>query len=132
MMNIDGLFEPVEVVLEGYSHASVSQQHKIGEGGGAIKLALLHSYGSGDPVAYPTLVAPTSLKKFVTGTGKSQAKSQMLLSVYKKWGVELDDDNAADAYGLARVGVALQSGTDTAYERDVLAKLKRRTEWVPI
>lgn len=48
-----------------------------------------------------TIVAPGTLKKFVTGDGRAK-KDLMLLKVYKKWGVEFDNDNTADAYGLAR------------------------------
>lgn len=47
------------------------------------------------------VVAPGTLKKFVAGDGRAK-KDLMLLKVYKKWGVEFDDDNLADAYGLAQ------------------------------
>ncbi len=47
------------------------------------------------------IIAPGTLKKFVTGDGRAK-KDLMLLKVYKKWGVEFSDDNLADAYGLAR------------------------------
>ena len=47
------------------------------------------------------VVAPGTLKKFVTGDGRSK-KDLMLLNVYKKWGMEFNDDNLADAYSLAR------------------------------
>jgi len=47
------------------------------------------------------VVAPGTLKKFVTGNGRAK-KDLMLLKVYKKWGVEFNDDNLADAYSLAR------------------------------
>lgn len=52
------------------------------------------------------VIAPGTLKKFVTGDGRSK-KDLMLLKVYKKWGVEFDDDNLADAYGLARMALEL-------------------------
>jgi crossover junction endodeoxyribonuclease RuvC len=48
-----------------------------------------------------TIVAPSALKKFVSGDGRAK-KDLMLLKVYKKWGVEFEDDNLADAYGLAQ------------------------------
>ena len=56
-------------------------------------------------------VAPTSLKKFVTGKGNAK-KDLMLLSVYKRWGFDTTNDNKADAYGLAQFGRALL-GFDT-------------------
>jgi hypothetical protein len=45
----------------------------------------------------------------------------MLLHVYKKWNVDITDDNAADSYALAR----LVSGTHTlAYEKEIYDKLQ--------
>jgi len=53
-----------------------------------------------------TIIAPTSLKKFVAGEGKGQAKKElMLLKTYKKWGIEFDNNNLCDAYGLARMAL---------------------------
>ena len=40
----------------------------------------------------------------LSATGKGTAKKQeMLLQIFKRWGVEFNDDNAADAYALARL-----------------------------
>ena len=67
-------------------------------------------------------VAPSSLKKFVIGSGKGE-KNLMLLHVFKKWGIEAVNDDEADAVALARVGVALVN-PDAAkhkYEKEVLA-----------
>jgi crossover junction endodeoxyribonuclease RuvC len=50
------------------------------------------------------VVAPGTLKKFVTGDGRAK-KDLMLLKVFKKWGVEFDNDNLADAYSLARMAL---------------------------
>ena len=50
------------------------------------------------------IIAPGTLKKFVTGKGNSK-KDLMLLKVYKRWGVEFDDHNLCDAYGLARMAL---------------------------
>lgn len=48
------------------------------------------------------IIAPTSLKKFVTGKGNSK-KELMLLEVYKRWGVEFKNNNLADGFGLAKM-----------------------------
>ena len=53
---------------------------------------------------YYKVIAPGTLKKFVTGKGNSK-KDLMLLKTYKKWGVEFDDHNICDAYGLARMAL---------------------------
>lgn len=50
----------------------------------------------------PYLIPPMTLKKYATGKGTSK-KQEMLLQMYKRWGVEFNDDNAADAYALARL-----------------------------
>lgn len=46
------------------------------------------------------IVEPTKLKKYITGKGNCR-KDLILLNVYKKYGVEFDDDNLADAFVLA-------------------------------
>lgn len=51
-----------------------------------------------------SIIAPGTLKKFVTGDGRAK-KDLMLLKVFKKWGVEFEDDNLADAYSLARLAL---------------------------
>jgi crossover junction endodeoxyribonuclease RuvC len=119
--------EIVHVCMEQYGFEGRSGQHSyIGEGGGAIKLALLALLG--DPVGYPTLVTPNQLKKFVMNRSNAK-KNEMLLGVYKKWGVSYGDDNLADAYGLAQVALSLHLDTTTSqYERDVIEKLIPHTE----
>lgn len=57
-----------------------------------------------------TSVAPTKLKKFVTGDGRAQ-KNLMLKEVYKKWGADLNDDNSADSYALARFALENHKST---------------------
>lgn len=52
------------------------------------------------------IVAPTTLKKFVTGKGNSP-KDVIMLEIYKRYGVSIMDNNLADAYGLARIAEAL-------------------------
>lgn len=50
------------------------------------------------------IVPPTSLKKFVSGKGNVK-KEVMLKEVYKRWNVDFNDNNLADAYGLARMAL---------------------------
>ena len=52
------------------------------------------------------IVAPSTLKKFVTGKGNAK-KDSMYLETYKRFGVSFTDDNLCDAYGLAKVGEAI-------------------------
>lgn len=48
------------------------------------------------------ITPPTVLKKFITGKGNCK-KNLILLEIYKKWNISFDNDNLADAYGLARI-----------------------------
>lgn len=51
------------------------------------------------------IVAPSSLKKFITSKGNAQ-KDNIMLSVFQRYGETLTDNNIADAYGLSRVAEA--------------------------
>jgi len=50
------------------------------------------------------IIAPGTLKKFVTGSGAAK-KEQMLLHVYKRWGVEFKTNDLADAFSLAQLAL---------------------------
>lgn len=50
------------------------------------------------------VVPPTVLKKFLTGKGQAK-KELMLLYVFKKYGIEFQDNNLCDAYTLSRYGM---------------------------
>lgn len=52
------------------------------------------------------MVAPLTLKKFITGKGKGD-KSLMMMTVYKDYGFESLDDNVCDSYGLAALSMAV-------------------------
>lgn len=49
-------------------------------------------------------VSPSSLKKFITGSGNCN-KNVIMMTVYKQWGIECPTDNIADAVGLAMWGL---------------------------
>jgi Holliday junction resolvasome RuvABC endonuclease subunit len=99
--------------MEGYAYGS-QLSNMLGELGGMVKLTLFEKN------LYPAIVAPTMLKKYVTGKGKGISKSQMLLNTYKKWNIEFDDDNAADSYGLAHL---IAGKGSLAYEKEIYIKL---------
>jgi Holliday junction resolvasome RuvABC endonuclease subunit len=52
------------------------------------------------------IVAPTTLKKFITSKGNAH-KELILLECYKRWNKEFSDNNIADSYGLAKIAEAL-------------------------
>lgn len=55
------------------------------------------------------MVPPSTLKKFVTGKGNCK-KDLMLMKVFKRWGVEFEDDNLCDAFALCKYGEAKING----------------------
>lgn len=112
--NILDSYQVQDVAMEGYAYG-VQMAHMAGELGGMVKLTLLQKG------IYPLIVAPSMLKKYVTGKGTGVQKNQMLLNIYKKWGIEFTDDNAADAYALAKMA---SGASETAYEKEVLKKLQ--------
>lgn len=120
--------EPLHVVMEGYAF-SRQMGHALGECGAATKIGLIEALGYAKPVAYPTIPTTQQVKKFCTSNGNAK-KDDMKLQVYKKWGVEVSDDNLADAYTMARMASAIDTGvTDYQYEHAVIGVLERHTEW---
>ena len=77
------------------------------------------------------IVSPPTLKKFVTGKGVAQ-KDIMMLETYKRWNISLTDNNICDAYGLARVGLAILDIDDKLVkeQREVVTLLKKQTPWL--
>lgn len=90
------------VAYEGYAYGSKFRREELGELGGIMRLALVQTWQPGLLFA----VAPSSVKKFVTGSGVAD-KDKMLLAVYKRWEFEAPDHDTADAYTLARIASEL-------------------------
>lgn len=110
-----------KVAIEGYSHASKFAQHKMGECGAATRIGVADTLGLKHYKTSVIEIAPTRLKKYVTGKGNSP-KKVMLLNVYKKWDEEFTDDNLGDAYALARAARDVtRKDTDLVYEGEALS-----------
>lgn len=92
--------EKYKIVLEGYGFTRVQNIQSLFEIGTLIRYKLW-KYGW----KYIE-VPPTSLKKFVTGKGNMK-KEMMLKEVYKRWNIDCDTNDEADAVGLAHFGMAL-------------------------
>ncbi len=96
----EGIFQVVithkvsRAALEGYAYGRVFRAHDMGEVGGVVRLELF------DNKIPFEIVAPPTLKKFVTGSGRAK-KEQMLLKIYKKWGREFDSTDEAEAFAVA-------------------------------
>jgi Holliday junction resolvasome RuvABC endonuclease subunit len=98
------LYDVQDVAMEGTVLASQSAL-VLGELSATVKLCLYTEFNLA-----PLQVPPMTLKKFASGKGNSK-KQEMLLQIYKRYGMEFNDDNAADAYGLGRIAgkVAINS-----------------------
>ena len=74
-------------------------------------------------------VAATQLKKYILGKGKGE-KSLILREVFKRYGVEVQDDNQADAcvlahiaMGIAEQGKGMAAKARPAYQMEVIGKI---------
>lgn len=107
----------VEIAMEGTVLASHSAL-VLGELSATVKLVLWDFFDN--HLQTPLLIPPMTLKKYASGKGNAK-KQEMLLQMYKRWGVEFNDDNAADSYGLARLaaGIAIDST-----ESEIIDKIK--------
>lgn len=103
------------VLIERYSFGSrAGQAFSIGEWGGVLRVLLVES---GHEVVE---VSPSTLKKFITGKGNVK-KDMILKEVFKKWDEDFNDDNLADAYGLARMNWSIDRKEDLLkYEKDCI------------
>lgn len=92
---LQNAYDEVHIAMEGYAMGRTFNREKLGELGGIVKLAHSTVFGTD-----PTVVPPTSLKKFITGKGNAN-KKEVIAAVQSKWQTDIKNDNVADAYGLA-------------------------------
>jgi hypothetical protein len=120
------------IAMEAYSMAEKYGQHASGEVGATIKLTILGLFPSDDRRGFPVLVAPQQLKKFASGNGNTK-KEMLPKEIFKRWGVDFDDMNIAEAYVLARIAHAVDVRPEMpAFQISVVDALDGRTEWIPI
>lgn len=87
-------YAPDIVYIEGYSFMSKFNLVTMAEVGTIFRYFLWQA-------GYEVIeVAPTTLKKFITGKGNSN-KNLILLNVFKNWNINIENDNIADSFGLA-------------------------------
>jgi crossover junction endodeoxyribonuclease RuvC len=132
LSNLDRDGDITMIAMEGYSMYEKFGQHNSGEVGAAIKLTILAHFATDDRRGFPVLVAPQQLKKFAAGNGNIK-KEMLPKEIFKRWGMDFNDTNIAEAYVLARIAHAVWAGPEmTQFQKDVVAALEGRTEWVPV
>lgn len=109
---------PAVVVIEGpvlRSQAALA----LGLLHGVIRAALMD-----DGIPY-VLVPPATLKKYATGKGNA-GKPEMAVALFKRFGLELGDDNQVDAFWLRAMGMDALGAPLVdlpAAQRDAMAKV---------
>lgn len=99
---LEGRGDVLRVCIEGPSLGSVHREFDLGEGSGALRVAVYQVA----PVE-PLVVSPTSVKLFASGAAQA-SKELMLHAVKTNYGYDFgDDDDAADAFVLARIAWAV-------------------------
>ena len=93
------------IAMEGTVLASHSAL-VLGELSALVKLTIYDYFE--DDTRFPVMVPPMTLKKYAAGKGNAK-KQEMLLQMYKRWGIEFNDDNAADSYALARLAAGIHN-----------------------
>ena len=93
----------------------------LGELSAAVRLYLYRAMAHYE-CRYPLRVPPTMAKKYATDRGNAR-KNEIMLAVYRKWDVEMADDNMADSFVLAQIARGDGAPSLTKYEQAVLDKL---------
>lgn len=113
-------YTPNRLAIEGYAYASkFSHAHGLGELGGVLRLAA-------HDCRLPTIIVPpNNLKMFATGKGQA-AKGVIIKEAFRRWGIDVDDDNEADAAVLAIMASAHSSGLLlTSFQESAMKKVER-------
>lgn len=114
--------EVVDIAMEGTVLASQSAL-VLGELAATVKLTILAYYEIEEVTWHlraPLQIPPMTLKKYATGKGTAK-KQEMLMQIYKRWGIEFNDDNAADSYALAKLAAGINID---AVEKAVVEQVK--------
>lgn len=82
------------IAIEGYSFASISHHHAIGELGGVIKLAI---HQARIPIH---VIPPSTWKKVLAGKGNLK-KDQVRLELALRYGIEFASQDTLDAWAVA-------------------------------
>lgn len=121
---IEGLGQVTHICYEGYAYGAKFRREELGELGAMAKIALAQTF----PFHVERrihAVAPATVKKFVTGSGRAD-KDKMMMAVYQRWNHESSSHDAADAYVLARIAEALATPEppELKFQQEVLDTIR--------
>jgi len=103
------------VCIEDFAFSRANQAHNLGGLGWIIRVMMTE-----ENVPF-TVVGTGQVKKFATGKGNA-GKPEIMLGVFKRWGEELTNDNAADAFVLMKIAEVLAAG---GIESDLFGELPK-------
>lgn len=117
----------VLIVIEDYSFGSAGKTFALAENGGILKYKLIRECGVLPENLF--MVSNQHLKMFATGKGGGQ-KSVIIKEVYKNWGFDTNDDNAADAFVLWKIGMCMAGieGPRKAAQVEALKRINKYNE----
>jgi crossover junction endodeoxyribonuclease RuvC len=114
---------PAEFVcIEHYAMNCKFGRETAGELGGVLRVMMYENQFEYQEIP------PLRLKQFATGRATAE-KDHILMAVYKKWGIEFQKNDEADAFILAQIARAIyliRNGYNielTAYEREVIQNI---------
>ncbi|MGW3153679.1 hypothetical protein [Streptomyces sp. NPDC001089] len=121
---IEGLGQVLHICYEGYAYGAKFRREELGELGAMMKIALAQTF----PFHVERrihAVAPATVKKFVTGSGRAD-KDKIMMAVFQRWDHEASGHDAADAYALARIAEALGTPEppELKFQQEVLATIR--------
>lgn len=123
-LNLALMGRMTHICYEGYAYGARFRREELGELGAALKFALALVF-PGHIERRIHAVAPATVKKFVTGSGRAD-KDKIMMAVYKRWGFEPESNDVADAYTLARIADALATPEppELGFQREVLDTIR--------
>jgi Holliday junction resolvasome RuvABC endonuclease subunit len=115
------LYCPDEVAIEDYAVGKFAGSAIVSIEVGAVIRYFMRQLGQ-----KVTKISATQVKKFVAGTSKGIKKEHMMMWVLKRWGHTSLNNDTADGYGLACMGLARRGRLYqvTAVQREIIGSLQ--------
>ncbi len=116
-------YRPDALAIEGYAFSSkFSRAHDLGELGGVLRLAA-------HDCRLPTIIVPpNTLKQFATGKG-NVGKGVIIKEAYKRWSIDVSDDNEADAAVLSLMASSFDTNNPlTAFQETAMSRVERMSQ----